>query len=103
MKVKTWVEFEQEVDVEVSIAEVMSSIGALADSDRLQMTFDCINCVHRVLSNIPAERIQQMNDAQRHRIGQALHEQSQRFWKLDASNSASPDTHGQPATTPPSH
>lgn len=79
MIVKTWVEFSQEVDVQVSIADVMSSIEMLDDSDRPQMYLDCVSRVYAVLKNVPAAQIDRMNAKQREIIGNALREQSERF------------------------
>lgn len=79
MKVKTWVEFEQEVDVEVSIASVMGSIEELGRADELPMLFDCINCVHRVLRGITGEQIGAMTDKQREVIESALKGQAARY------------------------
>jgi len=79
MKVKTWVEFEQEVDVEVSIADVMSAISELAESDQAPMIRDCISSVHRTLNRVPDERIAEMTTQQREIIFKALREQAYRF------------------------
>ena len=81
MRVKTWVETAQEVEVEVSIADVMSSIAELSDSDQQPMLLDCINRVHRVLREIPAAQIERMNEKQRAVIGNALRLQADRFLK----------------------
>jgi hypothetical protein len=81
VKVKTWVEFEQEVEVEVSIADCMSSIEELAEGDRMHMTLDCINRVYGALRRVPTERIEQMNDKQREIIVNGLREQAMRFEK----------------------
>lgn len=79
MKVKTWVEFDQEVTVEVSIAEMMSAITELSEDDQAGMVLDCINRVWRCLSGISPERIAAMNDKQRATIGNALAEQAARY------------------------
>lgn len=79
MKVKTWIEVEQEVEVEVSIADMMSSIAALATGDREGMYVDCINSVHRVLRSIPDEAIAAMNDKKREIIFSGLRTQAERF------------------------
>ena len=81
MIVKTWVEISQEVDVDVSIADVMSSIAELADTDQLPMLLDCINRAHQVLREIPAAQIDRMNEKQRAVIGDALRVQAERFLK----------------------
>lgn len=81
MIVKTWVEFSQEVDVQVSIAEVIGAIGELADGDQAPMILDCINSVHGFLRRIPDERIAALNEKQRQVIGAALHAQAARFNK----------------------
>lgn len=79
MRVKTWVETSQEVEVDVSIAEVMSSIAALADADQVPMLLGCINSVHRVLQSLTAAQIDSLTKKQRAIIGNALRAQSDRF------------------------
>ncbi len=79
MMVKAWVEFEQEVEVEVSIADVMSSIAELAQGDQEPMLIDCITRVHRVLKEVPQERIDAMSDKQRSIIHDAFIVQASRF------------------------
>lgn len=86
MKVKTWVQFEQEVDVEVSIADVMSSIASLNESDQLPMVLDCISSVTRVLRNIRTEHIGCMNEKQRELIGTALRAEADRYQTLTGAS-----------------
>ena len=79
MRVKTWVETSQEVEVEVSIADVMSSIRELAEDDQPSMLLDCISSVWRVLKEIPDARIAAMTDKQREIIGNALRVEAARY------------------------
>jgi hypothetical protein len=81
MRVKTWVETAQEVEVEVSIADMMSTISGLVEGDRMPMLIDCINCVYRVLREIPVAQIDLMTPKQRQVIGDALRVQADRFLK----------------------
>lgn len=79
MKVRTWVEMSQEVDVEVSIADVMSAIEELGPADRPQMLIDCVNRVYALLKNTPDSLIAQLNDEQRRIIREGFHAQVERF------------------------
>lgn len=79
MRVKTWVQIEQEVEVDVSIADVMSAIGALCSDDILPMVLGGINQVYSFLRHIGDERIAAMTPAQRKIIGDALREQAARY------------------------
>jgi predicted ATPase len=90
MRVKTWVETSQEVEVEVSIAEVMSSISALAEDDQPHMLLDCISAVWRVLQGVPDARIAAMTDRQREIIGNALRTEAARFMPPNDADSRGP-------------
>ena len=84
MRVKVWVDVQQEMEFDVSLADVMSTIAHLGESDRLPMILDCINSVWRVLTEIPETQITAMNDKQRDTIATALHAQAERYVKPNA-------------------
>ena len=79
MRIKTWVEIAQEVEVNVAIADMMSSISELSESDRMPMLLECINSVHNVLTGVTGEQIECMTEAQRALIGKALSSQADRY------------------------
>lgn len=79
MRVKTWVEVEQEVEVEVSIAEMFSAIAALTGDDRPPFILNAVNTCYAVLRGVPAEAIAAMNDKQRGIIRAALLDQADRY------------------------
>jgi GTP1/Obg family GTP-binding protein len=79
VKVKTWVEFEQEVEVDVSMADFMSAIEELADTDKVPMLLDSVSRCYSLLKNIRTEYIGQMTNKQREIIANALQEQANRF------------------------
>lgn len=78
---KVWVDVSQEIDTEVSIAEMMSIIAELATGDQPHMILDCVNSVHRTLASITDESIAKMTDKQRDIICSALRAQADRFSK----------------------
>lgn len=79
MKVKHWLEVAQEVEVDVSIAEVMASIDDLGEEDRPGMLLDCVNRVYAVLRNATDLQIARLLPNQRAIIARALREQAARF------------------------
>lgn len=79
MRVKTWVETEQEVEVEVSIADMMNAITELEDGDQLPMVLGCISRCVSALRHITDERIAGMNDKQRRVVSDALATEARRF------------------------
>ena len=79
MRVKTWVETAQEIEVEVNIAEVMSTIAGLAETDQVPMACDCINTAYNAIKSLPDSVIEKMNEDQRRVIANALRVQTIRF------------------------
>lgn len=79
MKVKAWVEVEQEVEVEVSIAAMFNAIDELAEDDHPSMILNAISRAYGVLRKVPDKAVAAMNDSQRKLIREALREQAQRY------------------------
>lgn len=79
MKVKTWVEVEQEVEVDVCLGDVLAELSTLPDNQRWATVASAVNCAHGVLSRISDAAIAEMTEYNRNLIGQSLLVQARRY------------------------
>lgn len=85
MRIKKWVKFEDEIDIELSADEIHM---LLCESDEpINVILGQMNNIAKFLKGIPEKTIIELTDAQREVIGNFWAEQSLRF-----KNAASPKT-----------
>ena len=77
MKVKTWVEFAQEVDVNVSMDDIRSALSMEASTTKEALQL--VNCCASAIKAVSDQMILEMNDAQRNVIASFFREQAERF------------------------
>ena len=79
MKVTTWVETSQEVEVTVSLDDVMAEIGALeAPARRAEAQSLLSLCVGAVMK-VPDSVVAEMTDTARKMVADAMREQAERY------------------------
>lgn len=79
MKVKTMVRFEQEVEVEVDMDDIIAAIGDFPEGQDLPWILSGVTRVHSFLRRVSDEQIAAMNDRQKAIIRDALVAQAIRF------------------------
>ena len=79
MKVPVWVEFEKEVEVDVTLEQITAAIAAECNPERLNSVCRGIGDFHRFMSAVPSSVIDEMTDEQRRIISIFFKEQVQRF------------------------
>ena len=77
MRVRTWIDIEQEVEVEVNLDDVINELCGLPEAvDELKST---INHWYALMRQIPDELIGQLSEKARILIAKAMHEQAKRY------------------------
>jgi hypothetical protein len=77
MKIYKWVEFEKELEVDVSLEEIVDAISE--ETDNVHLCIKGINNVVRFLKAIPDDIVAEMTDSQRQLIYNFFVEQSIRY------------------------
>ena len=88
MKARVWV--EQEVEVEVSAADVVAALGDISEPERLPMALGGISTCIGYLRRLPDALVAEMNDKQREIIVASLEEQAARYKTPNAKVSGVP-------------
>jgi hypothetical protein len=77
MKIYKWVEFEKEIEVDVSLEEIVEAIHG--ETDNVHLCMKGINNISRFLKAIPDEVIAEMTQPQKQLICNFLSDQSNRY------------------------
>jgi hypothetical protein len=77
MKIYKWVEFEKEIEVDVSLEEIVDAIHG--ETDDVYLCMKGINNISRFLKAIPDEVIAEMTHPQKQSICNFLSDQSNRY------------------------
>lgn len=82
MRVKTWVNIDQEIEISISLDEITSELVAQDDKGVHASMVGLNNCA-TFMKAIPDTVIAEMNEAQRTTIAKFMAEQSRRFeWDI---------------------
>lgn len=84
MKVTTWVETSQEVEVIVSLDDVMAEIGALEAPARSQEATSLLSLCVGAVMKVPDEVVAEMTDTARKVVADAMREQAERYMPANA-------------------
>ncbi len=79
MKVTTWIETAQQVDVEVSLDDVMAEIAWLDAPESNQAALRLLSMCLGAVMKVPDALVAAMNDTQRKLIADRLREQLDRY------------------------
>jgi len=79
MKVRTTVEFSQEVSVDVSLDDVMAEIASLEEPRRVQEALRLLSLCFGAVIKVPDSMINEMTAAQKKVISDALRAQLERY------------------------
>lgn len=79
MKVRTLVETTQEVEVDVSLDDVMAEIAALENPASSQEAVRILNLCISAVMKVPDSVVSSMTQAQREIVSNALRDQSDRY------------------------
>ena len=79
MKVKAWVEMAQEINVDVSIDDVIAGISSFGEPKSAQAALPLLLTCIGVVMKIPDETVAAMSEAQRKIVAGRLREQAERF------------------------
>lgn len=79
MKVRTIVEFSQEVSVDVSLDDVMAEIASLEEPRRVQEALRLLSLCFGAAIKVPDSMINEMTAAQKKVISDALRAQLERY------------------------
>ena len=77
MKIQKWVDYSQEVEIELSAEDIQLIFDS--DSDSLPSIFRCLNSVAAFLKGISDGKIEEMDPGQRKVITEFLTTQAARF------------------------
>ena len=79
MKVRAWVETAQEIDVNVSIDDVVAEISSFGEPKSAHAALPLLLTCIGVVMKIPDETVAAMSEAQRKIVAGRLREQAERF------------------------
>lgn len=79
MKVTTWVETAQEVEVTVSLDDVMAEIGALEAPARIQEATSLLSLCVGAVMKVPDSVVAEMTDTARKMVADAMREHAERY------------------------
>lgn len=79
MKVRAWVETAQEIEVDVSIDDVIAEISSFGEPKSAQAALPLLSTCIGVVMKVPDEIVAAMSEAQRKIVAGRLREQAERF------------------------
>lgn len=83
MKAKVWVEFEKEIEVDVTISDMMAAISELIPTDQPEFVLNAISTALRVLQGIPQPLLDAIEDKPRGLILQYLRAEIARYERAE--------------------
>jgi hypothetical protein len=79
MKIKKWIDYSQEVEIDLSSEDISLILGECEGADGVKNTFYEINSIATFLKGIPDSIITEMSDGQKEAISAFFEEQGKRF------------------------
>lgn len=79
MKVRTSVEFSEEVEVDISFEDVFAALASLPEDESMGLTLSAINSAYAALRRVPDSVIARMTPAQLRSVSNALKTQADRY------------------------
>lgn len=83
MRVRTWVDFSKEIDVEVSLDDLFAAAKDVPEPQSVGELLTCINRLYGFSKRVPDGIIAMLNEKQRAVIANGLTEQAKRYAQHD--------------------